>query len=117
MVKLGWIEEFAINIVVAVILYFLIINYIDTTSWALWVWIIVLIIYFGISSIIIKLIKGKEVLSEEEKRDKEREERINKKIESFSLTKWWKRQKEWVQIVIIVFCVFALTLILLLLDI
>ena len=94
MVKLGWIEEFAINLVVAVIIYFLIITYLDTSSWALWVWIIVLIIYFGISSIIIKLIKGKEVLNEEEKRDKEREERLNKKIESFSLKGWWKKQNK-----------------------
>jgi len=112
MVKINFWEELSINILVILIIVFVIRRFFDITTWTIWAWIIAFIVYFGISSIIIKIIKGKDVLKEEERISKEKEKRLNKKIESFSLTKWWNTKKKWIQVAIIVgvFLLFMLIL-------
>ncbi len=96
MVKLTFWEEFSIEIVIAVIVYFLIRNYIDTTSWALWVWIVVLVVYFGISNIVVKLIKRKEVLDEEERIKKEKEKKSAERMDkAFSSVGKWASKPNW----------------------
>jgi len=92
MVKISFWEELAIDIIVFVIMVFFIRNYMDTTSWTILAWIIALIVYAGVTSIIVKLIKGKETLEQEAKERKEKEERTNKKIHNFFSGKWLKKQ-------------------------
>lgn len=99
MVKLNWVEKGAIYIVVAVIMIFFIrfmqtlISY-DTFS--VWVWVIIwLILYLGVSNIIIKVIIGKD------KNNIEFKPKENKAFEEF-----WKKQKTWVKVILIIFLIF-----------
>ena len=88
MVKISFWEELAINVVVIVIMVFFIRNYMNTTSWTILAWIIALIVYAGITNIIIKLIKGKDHEKEEAK-------------EANKTKSWWKKQKGWEKVIII----------------
>ncbi len=91
MVKLNWLETWAIYILVAIITIFFVrfgqtlIGY-NSFSWGVW-GIIYLIIYLGISGIVVKAIKGK---------DEEKHEQ-NKFFE-----KWWKKQKTYEKIILII---------------
>jgi flagellar biosynthesis/type III secretory pathway M-ring protein FliF/YscJ len=101
MVKLKWFEETAIYIVVFIGTFFLF--ELITYTPSLVVSVIFLIVFFGLSNIIINLIKGKDTLEEEEKERKEKEkknsENIDKKINNSK--NWWKRQNDWEKVIII----------------
>ena len=92
MVKLNFWEELAIDIIIAVGLLFLIRYLFDTSTWTLWIWVIALIVYWGLSSLIVKVIKGKDVI--------EKEEQERKKARS-EISDWWKKQKGWEKWIII----------------
>jgi len=87
MVKLSWLEEVAICIIVAGITLFffkIIINLVGFDSFSLWVWAVLwLIVYGGISSIVVKVIKGK---------DAEKENKTFKTL--------WKKLKTWEKVII-----------------
>ena len=92
MVKLNWLETFSIYIVVAIVMFFIgeqmSLN-ITTTWFSLIIW---LIIYLGISSIIIKVITGKN--KEESKQNKKYKNLEKKKIDLKKMfNDWWKKQK------------------------
>ena len=87
MVKLNWLEEFVIYIIVGAILIFFV-NKMNFDMFYSWVSVIFwLIIYLVVSSIIIKLIKGKD--NEEPKQNKK-------------LGNWLKKQKTWKKNLIII---------------
>jgi len=99
MVKLNWVEEAAIYIIVAVIMIFFVkfmqtlINY---YTFSAWVWVILwLILYLGISNIIIKLIIGKD------KNNIKPKSKENKAFEEF-----WRKQQTWEKVLLIIFFIF-----------
>ena len=79
----------------------------DTASWSIWIWILALIVYFGVASILIKIIKGNETIEKEKQerviREKERDKKFNN---------WWGKQKTWHKIILILLGILIMTCIL-----
>jgi hypothetical protein len=97
MVKVNFWEQLAIYVLVFLGVSFLLSQFDISSSIK---WFLFLILVLGISEIIIKLIKGKETLTKEEK---EREEKLAK------FGKWWKKLKTYEKVLIIlVTIVFAM---------
>lgn len=104
MVKLNWLEEFAVYIIVAVFMVVFvrfIQNLIGFTYYSTWVWIVLwFILYLGISSIVVKAIKGKD----------------NPKLKkSRTFKEWWKGQSSRDKVLLILLWIFILLIILTLL--